>query len=43
MRRPLSERRGLVLPVFAGTHGRPLRLFDLMEEEWTSGDAARER
>jgi hypothetical protein len=42
MRRPLSERRALVLPVFAGTHGRTPRLFDLMEEEWTSGDAARE-
>jgi hypothetical protein len=42
MRRPLSERRGLVLPVFAGTHGRTPRLFDLLEEEWTTGDAARE-
>ena len=42
MQRPLADRRGLILPVFAGTHGREPRLLDLMEEEWTTGEAARD-
>ena len=42
IRRPLSEKRGMVVRAIAGTVGTPSRLFDLMEEEWSAAEGARE-
>lgn len=40
--RPLTERRAYVMSAVCGTRGKPSCLFDLMEEDWTSSDGARE-
>lgn len=40
--RPLADRRRVVAAHMAGVQGRQPRLFDLLEEEWTSSDEARD-
>lgn len=40
MRRPLAERRESAMAAISGAHGRQSRLFDLLEEEWTSASGA---
>ena len=40
--KPLAERRGYVVGAICGAGGKPSCLFDLMEEDWTSSDGARE-
>jgi hypothetical protein len=42
MHLPLAERLAGVVRVLAAEPGAPSRLFDLMEEEWTSSEGARE-
>jgi hypothetical protein len=42
MRLPLSERCRLVTRALTGAQGRQSRLFDLLEEEWSSAEGARE-
>jgi len=42
IRRPLTDRRRVVAAVMAGVQGRKPRLFDLLEEEWTAAEGARE-
>ena len=39
---PLSEKCGMVVRTIAGLAGTPSRLFDLMEEEWSAAEGARE-
>ncbi|MGA2974487.1 MAG: helicase-associated domain-containing protein [Spirochaetia bacterium] len=40
MRRPLAERQESAMAAISGAHGRQPRLFDLLEEEWTSAAGA---
>jgi len=42
IKRPLADRRRVVAAQMAGVQGRQPRLFDLLEEEWTTADGARE-
>ena len=42
LHRPLAERRDLAARSLAAGSAGPSRLFDLLEEEWTSSDGARE-
>jgi hypothetical protein len=42
IRQPLAERHSLLVSELVGTPQRPSRLFDLMEEEVSSADGARE-
>ena len=40
--KPLAERLAYVMTAICGVRGKPSCLFDLMEEDWTSSDGARE-